>query len=47
MDKIGTKPGKKIRLIAREPFDGSLEIEVDKRRLSISKDVALNILVTI
>jgi DtxR family Mn-dependent transcriptional regulator len=47
MDKIGTKPGKKIRLIAREPFDGSVEIEVDKRRLSISKDVALNILVTI
>lgn len=47
MDKIGTKPGKKIRLITREPFDGSVEIEVDKRRLSISKDVALNILVTV
>lgn len=47
MDKIGTKPGKKIRLITREPFDGSLEIEVDRRRLSISKDVALNILVTV
>ena len=47
MDKIGTKPGKKIRLITREAFDGSLEIEVDKRRLSISKDVALNILVTV
>jgi DtxR family Mn-dependent transcriptional regulator len=47
LDKIGAKPGKKIKIISREPFDESLEIEIATRRWSISRVVAENILVTV
>jgi DtxR family Mn-dependent transcriptional regulator len=47
LNKIGAKPGKKIKIISREPFDESLEIEIATMRWSISRIVAENILVTV
>jgi DtxR family Mn-dependent transcriptional regulator len=47
LNKIGATPGKKVKIIAREPFDESLEIEIATKRISISKTVAENIFVTV
>ncbi|MBL0744199.1 metal-dependent transcriptional regulator [Chryseolinea lacunae] len=47
LNRIGATPGKKIRLLAKEEYDESLEIEVDEKRLTISKAVAQNILVAV
>jgi len=45
LDKIGATPGKKIKLVSREAYDESMEIEVNRQRISISKEVSKNILV--
>jgi DtxR family Mn-dependent transcriptional regulator len=45
LDKIGATPGKKIKLINKEAYDESLEIEINRQRISISKEVSKNILV--
>lgn len=47
LDKIGAVPGKKIEIVAKEQYDESLEVIVDKKRLTISKSVAQNILVAV
>jgi len=47
LDKIGATPGKKIKIVNREEYDDSLEIEIGKQKVSISKDVSKNILVTV
>lgn len=47
LDKIGAVPGKKIKLVSKEQYDGSLEIEINKHRISVSKEVSQNILVTV
>lgn len=47
LDKIGAVPGKKIKLLSKEQYDGSLEIEINKHRISVSKEVSQNILVTV
>ena len=47
LDKIGATPGKKIKLLRKEQFDESLEIEINKQKISISKEVSKNILVTV
>ncbi len=47
LDKIGATPGKKIKLIGKEDYDESLEIEINRQRTTISKDVSKNILVTV
>ena len=47
LDKIGAVPGKKIEIVTKEQYDESLEIIVDKKRLTISKSVAQNILVAV
>ncbi len=47
LNKIGTIPGKKVELIGKEQYDESLEIIVDKKKLTISKSVAQNILVAV
>jgi DtxR family Mn-dependent transcriptional regulator len=47
LNKIGAIPGKKVELVSKEQYDESLEIVVDKKRLTISKSVAQNILVTV
>jgi DtxR family Mn-dependent transcriptional regulator len=47
LEKIGAKPGKKLKIVNIEPYDGSLEIEIDRKKISVSKEVAQNILVHI
>jgi len=47
LDKIGAVPGKKIKLIKKEQYDESIEIEINKNKVSISNEVSKNILVTI
>lgn len=48
LDRIGMKIGAKIKVLDRMEFDGSMEIETDKKRIiSISKQVAENLLVII
>jgi DtxR family Mn-dependent transcriptional regulator len=47
LDKIGAIPGKKIKLIGREDYDESLEIEINKQKITISKEVSKNILVAV
>jgi DtxR family transcriptional regulator, Mn-dependent transcriptional regulator len=46
LDKIGAKPGTKIRIIGREEYDFSMEVLLDDHRVFISKEVSQNILVT-
>jgi DtxR family Mn-dependent transcriptional regulator len=47
LDKIGALPGKKLKLISRQEFDNSMEIEINRNRFSISREVSKNILVTL
>lgn len=45
LDKIGAKPGIKIKILGKEDYDDSMEILIDDHRVFISKEVAQNILV--
>lgn len=45
VDKLGLSLGSKIKIISRQEFDGSLEIEIDGARFFISERVAQNLLV--
>lgn len=47
LNKIGAVPGKKIAVISKEEYDESLEIEIETKRISISKAVSKNILVAV
>ena len=47
LDKIGAVPGKKISLISKEEYDESLEVEIEAKRILISKAVSKNILVAV
>ena len=46
LDKIGARPGKKIKVIEREDYDGSMEVSINSQRFFLSKEVSENILVT-
>jgi DtxR family Mn-dependent transcriptional regulator len=46
LDKIGAKPGKKLKILSKEEYDGSLEILIDSTKAFLSKDVSKNILVS-
>lgn len=46
LDKIGAKPGANVRVLDKEPYDGSMEIMVQSQRVSISKEVSINILIS-
>lgn len=46
LDKIGAHPGKKIKILSKEEYDGSLEVMIDKASAFISKEVSKNILVS-
>ena len=46
LDKIGAKPGMKIKILGQEEYDLSMEILLDDHRVFISKEVSQNILVT-
>lgn len=45
LDKIGAYPGKKIKVMDREEYDGSMEVAINNQRHFISKEVSENILV--
>jgi len=45
LDKIGAKPGKIIKVVDREEYDESLEVQIDNKKFFISKEVSKNILV--
>lgn len=46
LDKIGAKPGTKIKILMKEEYDDSMEILIDDQHIFISKEVSQNILVT-
>ncbi len=46
LDKIGAKPGTKIKILGKEEYDDSMEILIEDHRIFISKEVSQNILVT-
>ncbi len=45
VDKIGARPGKTIKVIEREEYDGSMEVSINNQRFFLSKEVSENILV--
>ena len=45
LDKIGARPGKKIKIIGREAYDESTEALLDGHKVFLSKEVSKNILV--
>jgi DtxR family Mn-dependent transcriptional regulator len=45
LDKIGAKPGRPIKVMAKEAYDESMELTIDNKTVFISKDVSKNILV--
>lgn len=45
LDKIGARPGVKIKVLGKEEYDESMEILIDDHRVFISKAVSQNILV--
>jgi len=47
LNKIGAIPGKRIKLISKEEYDESLEIEIGDKRMMISRVVSQNILVAV
>ncbi|SRR5260221_7424321 len=46
LDKIGARPGKKIKIIGREAYDESTEVLLDGHKVFLSKEVSKNILVS-
>ena len=46
LDKIGATPGKKIKVTGKEEYDESMEIEIEDKKVFLSKEVSKNILVT-
>ncbi|MBI3218372.1 MAG: metal-dependent transcriptional regulator [Bacteroidetes bacterium] len=47
LEKIGAKPGKKLTVISKEEYDGSLQVAIESQHYFISKEVSENILVTL
>ena len=43
LDKQGIALGKQLKIVSIEPFDGSLQIEIDNQLLSISNKIASNL----
>ena len=46
LDKIGAKPGKKIKVTGKEAYDESMEVQIGDKKVFLSKEVSKNILVT-
>jgi DtxR family Mn-dependent transcriptional regulator len=46
LDKIGARPGIKIKILGREEYDLSMEVLLEDHRVFISKEVSQNILVS-
>ena len=47
LDKIGAITGKKIEVVSKEAYDESLEVIVASKKVTLTKPVAQNILVTV
>lgn len=47
LDKIGARPGIKIKVLGKEEFDESMEVVIHDKRVFVSKEVSKNILVTV
>jgi DtxR family Mn-dependent transcriptional regulator len=47
LDKIGARPGARIRILEKEEYDESMEVTIEEKRVFLSKEVAGNILVTV
>ena len=47
LDKIGARPGIKIKVLGKEEFDDSMEIIIHDKRVFVSKEVSKNILMTV
>ncbi len=47
LNKIGAVPGSKIKVINKEEYDQSLEIEINSERITISKIVSQNVLIAL
>lgn len=47
LDKIGARPGIKIKVLGKEEFDESMEIVIHDKKVFVSKEVSKNILVTV
>jgi DtxR family transcriptional regulator, Mn-dependent transcriptional regulator len=46
LDKIGARPGKKIKILEIQEYDGSMEVSIGGHKFFVSKEVSENILVT-
>lgn len=46
LEKIDALPGRKVQVIATEPYDGSMQITISGKSFFVSKEVSQNILVT-
>ncbi len=46
LDKIGARPGKKIKILEIQEYDGSMEVQISGNKFFVSKEVSENILVT-
>ncbi len=47
LDKIGATPGKRLQVVNREHYDGSIEVLLEKKVIFVSKEVSKNILLTV
>ncbi len=47
LEKIGAKPGKKIQVVSREPYDKSIEVIIEKKKIFLSVEVSKNILMSL
>ena len=47
LHKIGATPGKTIELLNKEAYDESMEVMVESKKMTLSKSVAQNILVSV
>lgn len=45
LDKIGAHPGKKVKVVERQEYDGSMEVSIGHQRYFLSKEVSENVLV--
>ncbi len=46
LDKIGAVPGKRVKVLSRERYDDSLEVNIERKQHFISREVSQNILVS-
>ena len=47
LDKIGARPGIRIKVVGKEAYDESMEIVIHDKKVFVSKEVSKNILVAI